>query len=388
MKIVAFLPAKGTSSRVENKNVRLLDGKPLFLHTLDKLLSCEFIDEVYLDTESDELVELASDRRCKLLKRDPALASNKTDGNRLFMNEVRHVEADIYIQILCTSPFIEIETLRRGVDNLKTQNEYDSAVLVRKEKFYHWRDGYPAYDLANIPNSFTLPDTVVETMGLYLMRRDAALRLERRIGDHPFLLEASPLEAIDVSWPEDFDLANLIAAGRRERDRQLLGNVKAYLSSAMLSDILDDLGYGSQIIRGLAPNLPDAKILGRAKTIKLRALREGEDFRGIYRALDSYSGIVPNDIIIVENSVPGYAYFGELNASLATRQGAAGVVIGGMTRDSSEVMKLGLPIFAEGLRAWTLGSVERSKASTGGFLSKASQWSQKIWFLATGKALS
>ena len=36
MKVVAFLPAKGNSERVENKNIKLLDGKPLFLHNLEK----------------------------------------------------------------------------------------------------------------------------------------------------------------------------------------------------------------------------------------------------------------------------------------------------------------------------------------------------------------
>ena len=54
MKIVAFLPVTGTSSRIENKNIKLLDGKPLFLHTLEKLSSCSFIDEVYLDSESEK----------------------------------------------------------------------------------------------------------------------------------------------------------------------------------------------------------------------------------------------------------------------------------------------------------------------------------------------
>lgn len=65
MKVVAFVPAKGSSSRIESKNVKLLDGKPLFLHTLEKLVQCDFIDEVYLDTESDEIIALASEVPCK-----------------------------------------------------------------------------------------------------------------------------------------------------------------------------------------------------------------------------------------------------------------------------------------------------------------------------------
>ncbi|HVI26025.1 MAG TPA: NTP transferase domain-containing protein [Xanthomonadaceae bacterium] len=349
MKTVAFLPAKGNSDRIGNKNVRLLDGKPLFLHTLDKLLACDFIDEVCLDTESEEIAAMAAERDCRVLMRDPKLASNATDGNRLFMNQVRQVEADIYIQALCTSPFIEPDTMRRGVEALaQPGTAHDSAVLVRKERLYTWRDGRPTYDIANIPNSFTLDETVIETMGLYIVRRDAALRLERRIGDQPLLLEASPLEAVDVNWPEDFALAELIEAGRRERDRCLLNNLKALLSSPMLSDILDDHGYPDQVIRGLAPNLPDVRMLGRAKTLRLRKLEDGEDFRGIYKALDSYATVVPNDVIVVENEIGQYAYFGELNANLAIRRGAAGVVVGGMTRDSADVVRLGLPVFAQG----------------------------------------
>ncbi|MCU0949685.1 MAG: NTP transferase domain-containing protein [Burkholderiaceae bacterium] len=348
MKVAAFLPAKGSSDRIENKNLRLLDGKPLFLHTLEKLMSCSFIDEVYLDTESDEMIDLARDTGCAILRRDPLLASNRTDGNQLFINEARHCDADIVIQCLCTSPFIEVATLERAVATLRQDASHDSAVLTRKERLYLWKDGRPAYDLDHIPNSVTLPDTVIETMGLYVMRSEAALRLQRRIGDRPLLLEASPLEAIDVNWPEDLELANLIAAGRREQDRRLLALLRNQLNSSLLSDILDDLGLRDQVIKGLRPNIDGARVIGRAKTLRLRALRAGEDFRGIYRALESYRTVVPGDIVVVENEVPQYAYFGELNANLALRCGAVAAVVGGNTRDSADVVNLGLPVFAAG----------------------------------------
>lgn len=349
MKVVAFVPAKGSSSRIKSKNVKLLDGKPLFLHTLEKLCGCEFIDEVYLDTESEEVISLASDVPCKVMKRDPSLATNKTDGHQLFMNQVKHVDADIYIQILATSPFIETDTIKKGVDKIKDVScEYDSAILIRKEKQYLWEKGRPRYNIDHIPNSEDLEDAIIETMGLYIVKKDAALSLKKRIGQFPLLLEASPLEAVDVNWPEEFEFANLIAAGLREKDRSLLDNVKNQISSSLLSDLLDDLGYPNQVIKGLAPNFSDAKFLGRAKTLKLRPLEEGEDFKGIYKALKSYETIVPNDIIMVENQTPEFAYFGELNANLAIRSGASAVVVSGKTRDSYEVRKTSLPVFSTG----------------------------------------
>jgi CMP-N-acetylneuraminic acid synthetase len=212
MKVVAFLPAKGTSSRIPNKNMSLLDGKPLYLHALEKLMKCDFIDEVYLDTESEEVIEMTSEVDCHVLKRSPDLASNKTDGNRLFMNEVEHVDADIYIQMLCTSPFIDIESIRLGIDKVRS-GDFDSAVLVQKEKQYLWNESGPTYDINNIPNSIDLADSVIETMGLYIINKEAALKTQRRIGERPFQIEATPIEAVDVNWPEDFELANLMAAG-------------------------------------------------------------------------------------------------------------------------------------------------------------------------------
>jgi len=132
MKVAAFLPAKGSSNRIPNKNTMLLDGEPLFLRSLKKLTSIPLIDEVYLDTESFEIIDLASEVKCKILKRDPSLASNKTDGNLLFYNEVLNTDADICVQLLCTSPFIKTSTIEKGIKFLMENQDYDSVVAIRK----------------------------------------------------------------------------------------------------------------------------------------------------------------------------------------------------------------------------------------------------------------
>ncbi len=348
MKIVAFLPVKGKSSRVQNKNLKLLDGRPLFIHTLEKLVNSGIFYEVYLDTESENIINEAKDINCKILARDPKLSTNKTNGNILFENQVSKVNADIYVQILCTSPFISIETIQNGIDKIKKSKKFDSAVLIKKEKQYKWTNDKPDYDHINIPNSIDLEDTIVETMGLYIVKKDAAKKLKRRIGDKPFLIEASPIESIDVNFPEDFHLAELIAAGQREMNRKLLGNYKINFNSSLLSDVLDELGYKKQLLKGLKPNIPGIKLLGRAKTLRLKKLDKNEDPSGIYKALESYDSIVPGDIIVVQNDTPNHAYFGELNANLSIREGAAGLITNGMTRDSSAVSSVNFPVFSTG----------------------------------------
>lgn len=348
MKIVAFLPAKGSSERIESKNTKLLDGKPLFLHTLEKLVECEFIDEVYLDSESDYILEFAPFLNYKRLKRDPSLANNKTDGHQMFYNEVRQVDADIYIQILGTSPFVEKETIKKGIDILIEKKEYDSIVLVKKEKQYTWNEFGPNYDINHIPNSKDLPDSVIETMGLYIVRSECAHLTKKRIGLHPYLLEAKAIEAVDVNYPDDFTLAEMIARGKHMDEVKEFAVLANHLSSPLLSDILFDLGYKNQVIKGMVENIPTKKVLGRANTLKIRKLKTGEDFTGIYRGLETYKYIRSGEIIVVENECSDRAYFGDLNCNLSIRAGAIATIIDGVTRDINKINDFGYPVFSRG----------------------------------------
>lgn len=214
-KVIAFVPAKGTSSRVPSKNMKILGNKSLFLHILDTLLSCYTIDEVYLDTESDEVFKLAEGRRHKCMRRDPKLATNKTDGNQLLLNEAAHVEADIYVQALPTAPFLSQQTIDEAIFSLLTSKMNDSLFTVTKDKVYLWKkDGTSAnYDPLHIPNSVDLEETITETMGLYVIRKDTLFERKSRIGKSPILFDIPAIESTDIDTPEDFNFADAIFKG-------------------------------------------------------------------------------------------------------------------------------------------------------------------------------
>lgn len=325
--------------------MKILAGKPLFLHTLEKLVNCNLIDEVYLDSESDIILDYADHLNYHKFKRDIQLSTNRTDGHKLFYNEISQVDADIYMQVLCTSPFIKETTIENCIKVLLENENYDSVVLVRKEKQYLWDEDGPTYDINNIPNSNDLPDTIIESMGLYAIRSEVALRKKMRIGDMPYLMQCDPIEGIDVNYQNEFDLANTIMVGMNHERANKLKLLSNHLSSAIFSDILKEYGINSTIV-GLTPNISGKKCFGRANTIKLRRLSPNEDFRGIYNALKSYLFVKEGDIIIVETEVPEFAYFGDLNANLAIRSGSIATIINGSTRDSKKVKDLDYPVYS------------------------------------------
>jgi regulator of RNase E activity RraA len=111
---------------------------------------------------------------------------------------------------------------------------------------------------------------------------------------------------------------------------------------------MDDAGVTGVLSKDFQLNLPEQKIFGRAKTMQIDACTDDADYRQIYDGLNLYDHVVSNDIIVVANHVPGYAFFGELNANLAVRSGAVGAIVDGVTRDLPDTRRMGFPVFAKG----------------------------------------
>lgn len=59
MSTIATICARGNSRGVPRKNIRLLAGKPLIVHTIEHALACSEINEIFVSTDSAEIAEIA-----------------------------------------------------------------------------------------------------------------------------------------------------------------------------------------------------------------------------------------------------------------------------------------------------------------------------------------
>lgn len=344
MKIVAFVPAKSTSKRIDNKNLSIIDGDYLFRRKLKQLIACKKIDEVYLDSDSEYMYNLVEDLPVKFLQRSKELATNETDGHELFNWESESVDADIYIQALCTAPFITSEIIDDAIDKLIAQKEHDSLIAIQSLKQYLWSSNKPDYGLSKIPQSVDLPSTIVESMSLYMVKSDA-LHLKRRFGNNPLFYKIPPEAAVDINNHDDLAFARIVADGIRSQENLRLKLLQPYINTAMLSDITRELGLELALPKDIKGN---SIFFGRAKTLLIDKLDDSKDWRKIYNALESYNFITAGDVIVVDNKVEGHAYFGNLNAQLALRSGAVGAVLNSITRDKRDLDKLNFPVFSKG----------------------------------------
>ena len=123
--------------------------------------------------------------------------------------------------------------------------------------------------------------------------------------------------------------------------------LKNILSTALISDVMDELGYISQMLSvQIKPNFCEAKIFGYARTLLLKQIEPNEDYRTIYDGLPFIETINKGEIIVVGGGSKKYAFFGELMSTLSQTREVEGAIIDGLTRDSSQTREMRFPVFS------------------------------------------
>ena len=211
MKVVALVPIKLNSQRVPKKNLRDLGGRPLLWHVCHTLTMVQGIDEVCVYCSSDE-VEQFLPESVRYVKRPAWLDENEVRGAQIYEQFISQVDADFYVLAHTTSPFLSCEAIERGVAAIRS-GEYDSAFTAQRIQTFALYEGKPLnYELTDVPRTQDMEPVWVETSGFYMFSKDLFMKEHRRIGHRPLIVEVTPIEAIDIDEPQDFAMAEAIAA--------------------------------------------------------------------------------------------------------------------------------------------------------------------------------
>lgn len=128
--------------------------------------------------------------------------------------------------------------------------------------------------------------------------------------------------------------------------------IRVHLSTAVIGDVMDALGYTNQFLPPDLRALSDGPTLvGRAMTVQetdIAASEPGEPFGRMFEALDD---LKPDEIYVCTGSRNDYALWGELMSTRARELGAVGAVVDGFHRDTAGIRRLGFPVYSAGAYA-------------------------------------
>src|SRR4051812_32989544 len=125
------------------------------------------------------------------------------------------------------------------------------------------------------------------------------------------------------------------------------------LYTAVLSDVLDELGFMNQALRPFVRPLDEASVIcGPARTGLYRKLFHVEPGRNPYEIeMDLIDGLKPGEVAVLACDGPTdvVAPWGELLTTAASLRGAAGCLTDGLVRDVRRIREMKFPVFAGGI---------------------------------------
>ena len=133
---------------------------------------------------------------------------------------------------------------------------------------------------------------------------------------------------------------------------QLQAEMKAKLYAAVLSDVLDDLGYRQQVMHpSIRPLVNQGILMGRART--MLAVPEFEAQGIPLRAqMEATDALAEGDVVVAHTSqVQSCAFWGELFSTAALARGCRGAITDGYIRDTRMLLEMQFPVYSKGIYA-------------------------------------
>lgn len=212
MRIACFIPIKSNSERIVGKNFKKLCGRPLYTYIIDHAIAADCFDDIYVDTNSTEVIEYCNTKGVKIIEREEKYTKNTVNGNDLLNHHYDlYPNYDYYFQLFATAPFLQPESIRNAVNALTCSINHDSTFTAIKHNGFFWFSKTPInYRPCILPRSQDMEGVIEETTGLYGMSNSALNKYKCRIGANPLIYFVNKFEAVDINTEDDFKLAEYI----------------------------------------------------------------------------------------------------------------------------------------------------------------------------------
>tara|TARA_B110000014_G_scaffold253997_1_gene234074 strand:- start:641 stop:1336 length:696 start_codon:yes stop_codon:yes gene_type:complete len=224
MKPICFIAARGDSRGVQNKNIRIIGGKPLIAHTIEKAIKSKIFSHVIVSTDSKRIACISKKFNAEIpFMRPKNLATHNADGKDVILHGIKKLNSlgykfDILVSLDCTVPFIKISDIKRSIELMKKKkssvicsvyeqhlNPYFNIAEINSKGYLQL-----AKSKKNRPRNRQDAPKVYQMNGLYTINTKDFVKNGGKIFDkmHPLLVDIETGLMIDTKF--EFKLAELI----------------------------------------------------------------------------------------------------------------------------------------------------------------------------------
>jgi len=230
MEVVAIIPARGGSQRLSRKNLRMVAGFPLIVHTIQHARRSRLVTRTVVSTEDPEIAAISQNSGVEVIERPAELASETADSESAllhvldYLNRAEGYSPDLVLFLQCTSPVRRPDDIDKAIQSLLDSGA-DSLFSATASKWLFWRSsGLWAesfnYDYRQRQREQDMTNEWRENGSIYVCKPWMLQKHRNRLGGKVAVYEMGYWSSFQVDSLEDLELCDWILR-RQQREQQL-----------------------------------------------------------------------------------------------------------------------------------------------------------------------
>ncbi|MCK9321579.1 MAG: N-acylneuraminate cytidylyltransferase [Bacteroidales bacterium] len=247
MSIIAFVPVRSGSKSIKDKNIKPLNGKPMFYWVLNALQNSVEINKIILATDSKKYSDIAASfgfhkLETYIRKPENAIDTASTESVVLeYLDTAALNNDDLFVLVQATSPLTTSTDISNAIRQFAYSRKDSLLTCVRTKRFFWNADGIAInYDYKNRPRRQDFDGMFMENGAFYINKVSNILRDKNRLSGAIDIYEMPENTAIEIDEPADWKIIEILLAEQNQAKPQKPVKIKLFLSD--VDGVLTDAG--------------------------------------------------------------------------------------------------------------------------------------------------
>lgn len=211
--LVAILPVKGNSERVEKKNIRPFADTNLLELKLNQIENTVSIESVLVSSESDEVLDFAKNfKKVIIHKRDEYYSSSTVPMSEVYRHLAQKIDSQHVIWTQVTSPLVNSKIYKESLQiYFDMEKKYDSLLSCSKVSEYLLKNYRPLnFTRAPWMKSQDLKGIHRINFAVNILSTENLIKWGSLVGENPYYIELDRDASTDIDYQEDFDFCEFL----------------------------------------------------------------------------------------------------------------------------------------------------------------------------------
>ncbi|MAI75976.1 MAG: hypothetical protein CBC25_02275 [Pelagibacteraceae bacterium TMED65] len=236
--IFIIIPARGGSKSIKNKNLHIINKKPLLQWTLEESQKIKSVDKIIVSTDDKQIKKFAKKFDVDVIDRPKRISNDNSSSESAILHTLNHyneknINPEIIVFLQCTSPLITFCDIEKGINYLN-ENGLDSTFACSSFDGFIWKNKNEQFIGINHDHSKRLmrqkrSTEYLEAGSIYIMRTKIFLRDKYRFCGKckPFLIDKN--KVLDINDYQDADMAEIYLKNIKLKNKIIFNQPKALI---------------------------------------------------------------------------------------------------------------------------------------------------------------